>query len=237
MVVLFLFSQLIFFVSLTYGAINQQELDFNKELQKCQRLNTDNLALWEAFTACVTSSGGGYNGRIRYYFSSLLTLSFSNQNYYYYNYATVSLGGNQVEVPFESLDRFWANGTNLFNDPLPQISYFNLSSSLEKYTYLERRRAATLLVKWADALEQVGSYVQSLIDYVNVTHNISKTLKSLLGIEGNTNSRQLTQRLPRNTQITWAWSLPIPGNFTEDAARDLIKSLNYFYIVDNNNTL
>jgi hypothetical protein len=70
------------------------------------------------------------------------------------------------------------NAINIFNDELPNRTYFDLESVLDKYDYLDKSKCGELFAKWKRALENVqqdlGRYESQIIGHASFSEKYER---------------------------------------------------------------
>jgi len=76
---------------------------------------------------------------------------------------------NETQRKKIDFNDFFQNVINLFNDPLPQDSYFNLSEVFLKYDDLNPKISHEILISWDFALTSLKETIENSPIYTNIT--------------------------------------------------------------------
>ena len=119
--------------------------DFEAELRLCKELNTQNLLVWARLKSGLQNHTD--------YPSKTFTWLYNASAFVSVNHSAFTLYPAQRDVlPFVPLYNFFHPKINFFNDPLPDMWYFDLSFTLDKYTYLDHTKATQLLLHWSEEI-------------------------------------------------------------------------------------
>lgn len=157
-------------------------MEGSSEISKLKAINKVNIEIWDRLQQYIQTETNAYRfnsinscSSVRLNFKTLQSVSFNHSCQS--NILTFSKTTESIKV--EPFDRFFEKNINFFNDTLPVASYFDLSSIIEKYDYLDKVKAGSLLNSWKKALEETQVYLGSLESKILDSLRLSKQAEEI----------------------------------------------------------
>lgn len=200
--------------------------DFEEEMKLCKQLNTQNLLVWAQLKSLLRNHTD--------YSSKTFTWLYNASAPVVFNLSSLTLYPSEIQdLPFIPLFTFFNPKVNFFNDPLPNMWYFDLSWNLDKYSYLDPTKATSLLVLWAEALKNILEYLQGQVEFASKVAILLGKFEQHYGVlPGETVF--LIPRDPQN-QLDFTYIL-FANSTTTDTVSTLISSIDLFYTLEYNGT-
>lgn len=149
-----------------------KEQEFNIEIEKLSAINKLNV---EIFNRINTLKKGN-----DYEYIIIDKISLKNN--------VISFNFKSKNIKSQSLNQYFQNEDNLFNDKLPSSEYFDLNNIILKYSMLNPKKALDVIIKWKKTLENVQIYLGKIETQITDEQKLTNKILQLFDVNFDPNN-------------------------------------------------